>query len=74
MTSLATIYRLWAGNFLVASAFVVSLKHVFLRFLSSVNGMSQRIVLPLPLFVSKFFSPTEMNSQDFFSRWKQLGK
>ncbi|XP_078346007.1 AP-2 complex subunit alpha-2-like [Oculina patagonica] len=39
----------------------------------SVNGMSQRIVLPLPLFVSKFFSPTEMNSQDFFSRWKQLG-
>ncbi|PFX11439.1 AP-2 complex subunit alpha-2, partial [Stylophora pistillata] len=39
----------------------------------SVNGMSQRIVLPLPLFPSKFFAPTEMNSQDFFSRWKQLG-
>lgn len=39
----------------------------------SVNGMSQRIALPLPLFASKFFTPTEMNSQDFFSRWKQLG-
>lgn len=39
----------------------------------SVNGMSQRIALPLPLFLSKFFTPTEMNSQDFFSRWKQLG-
>ncbi|KAJ7390947.1 AP-2 complex subunit alpha-1 [Desmophyllum pertusum] len=40
----------------------------------SVNGMSQRIVLPLPLYVSKFFAPTDMNSQDFFSRWKQLEK
>lgn len=39
----------------------------------SVNGMSQGIALPLPLFLSKFFTPTEMNSQDFFSRWKQLG-
>lgn len=43
-------------------------------FLFSVNGMSQRIALPLPLFASKFFTPTEMNSQDFFSRWKQLGR
>ncbi|CAH3179775.1 unnamed protein product [Porites evermanni] len=39
----------------------------------SVNGLSQRIVLPMPLFLSKFFTPTEMTSQDFFSRWKQLG-
>ena len=39
----------------------------------SVNGMTQGIALPLPLFASKFFTPTEMNSQDFFSRWKQLG-
>ena len=40
----------------------------------SVNGLSQRIVLLMPLFLSKFFTPTEMTSQDFFSRWKQLGK
>lgn len=49
-------------------------EHPLIDLQFSVNGISQRIALPLPLFASKFFSPTEMNAQDFFSRWKQLGK
>lgn len=48
-------------------------EHPLLDLQFSVNGLSQRIVLPMPLFLSKFFTPTEMTSQDFFSRWKQLG-
>ncbi|CAD6190557.1 unnamed protein product [Caenorhabditis auriculariae] len=28
----------------------------------------------LPLFVSKFFEPTEMASEQFFTRWKALGQ
>lgn len=28
----------------------------------------------LPLFVNKFFTPTEMSSQEFFDRWKKLSQ
>src|SRR5688572_5048500 len=28
--------------------------------------------LYLPIFISKFFEPTDMNSEQFFARWKQL--
>ncbi|XP_065835631.1 AP-2 complex subunit alpha-2-like [Oscarella lobularis] len=44
-----------------------------LDFQFSFNGAPQRITLRLPIFVNKFFSPTEMAAQDFFARWKQLG-
>lgn len=27
----------------------------------------------LPLFISKFFEPTNMTSEQFFTRWKSLG-
>ncbi|XP_077995107.1 AP-2 complex subunit alpha-2-like [Glandiceps talaboti] len=35
-------------------------------------SIPQSIQLKLPIIVNKFFAPTEMNAQDFFSRWKQL--
>ena len=38
----------------------------------TVNGAPQRFLLKLPLFLSKFSVPAEMNSADFFSRWKAL--
>lgn len=28
----------------------------------------------LPLFINKFFTPTEMTSQEFFDRWKKLSQ
>uniref|UniRef100_A0A914V2H4 Clathrin adaptor alpha/beta/gamma-adaptin appendage Ig-like subdomain domain-containing protein n=1 Tax=Plectus sambesii TaxID=2011161 RepID=A0A914V2H4_9BILA len=31
-------------------------------------------VLRLPLFINKFFEPTEMTSEQFFARWKQLSQ
>lgn len=37
------------------------------------NGVQQRLSLKLPLTINKFFEPTEMNSEAFFSRWKNLG-
>ncbi|XP_008308524.1 AP-2 complex subunit alpha-2 isoform X2 [Cynoglossus semilaevis] len=37
------------------------------------GGMMQNISLKLPVMLNKFFQPTEMSSQDFFQRWKQLG-
>ena len=36
-------------------------------------GSPNRLTLKLPLFVNKFFVPTALTSQDFFSRWKALG-
>jgi len=39
-----------------------------------VTGTSTRIVLKLPVFLLKFAAGASMNAQDFFSRWKQLGK
>jgi len=36
------------------------------------NGVQQRLSLKLPLTINKFFEPTEMNSEAFFARWKNL--
>ncbi|XP_077941467.1 AP-2 complex subunit alpha-2 isoform X2 [Gasterosteus aculeatus] len=37
------------------------------------GGALQNIAVKLPVMLNKFFQPTEMVSQDFFQRWKQLG-
>ncbi|KAM6942658.1 AP-2 complex subunit alpha-2-like isoform 2-T2 [Xenentodon cancila] len=37
------------------------------------GGALQNITVKLPVMLNKFFQPTEMMSQDFFQRWKQLG-
>ncbi|CAK6961998.1 AP-2 complex subunit alpha-2-like [Scomber scombrus] len=37
------------------------------------GGALQNISVKLPVMLNKFFQPTEMASQDFFQRWKQLG-
>ncbi|KAM9461175.1 AP-2 complex subunit alpha-2 isoform 1-T1 [Clarias gariepinus] len=36
------------------------------------GGSIQNITVRLPITLNKFFQPTEMMSQDFFQRWKQL--
>ncbi|KAM9298961.1 AP-2 complex subunit alpha-1 [Gastrophryne carolinensis] len=36
------------------------------------GGTLQNITLKLPITINKFFQSTEMPSQDFFQRWKQL--
>ncbi|KAL1283723.1 AP-2 complex subunit [Trichinella pseudospiralis] len=33
-----------------------------------------RVLLQLPLFLSKFFQPTEMTNEQFLMRWKQLSQ
>ena len=40
----------------------------------SCNGVLSRFQLVVPVFVSKFFDATQMDSQTFFSRWRNLGK
>ncbi|CAB1422495.1 unnamed protein product [Pleuronectes platessa] len=37
------------------------------------GGALQNIAVKLPVMLNKFFQPTEMMSEDFFQRWKQLG-
>ncbi|XP_023285464.1 AP-2 complex subunit alpha-2 isoform X2 [Seriola lalandi dorsalis] len=37
------------------------------------GGTLQNLAVKLPVMLNKFFQPTEMTSQDFFQRWKQLG-
>ncbi|XP_076589445.1 AP-2 complex subunit alpha-2 isoform X2 [Chaetodon auriga] len=37
------------------------------------GGTLQNMAVKLPVMLNKFFQPTEMTSQDFFQRWKQLG-
>ncbi|XP_055305731.1 AP-2 complex subunit alpha [Sitodiplosis mosellana] len=37
------------------------------------NGVQQKFNVRLPLTINKFFEPTEMNSESFFARWKNLG-
>lgn len=37
------------------------------------NGTPQNFIIKLPLTVNKFFEPTEMSSESFFARWKNLG-
>uniref|UniRef100_A0A8C8YXY2 AP-2 complex subunit alpha n=1 Tax=Prolemur simus TaxID=1328070 RepID=A0A8C8YXY2_PROSS len=36
------------------------------------GGTFQNVSVQLPITLNKFFQPTEMSSQDFFQRWKQL--
>ncbi|KAI4905326.1 hypothetical protein NFI96_001769 [Prochilodus magdalenae] len=36
------------------------------------GGSAQNLSIKLPVTLNKFFQPTEMTSQDFFQRWKQL--
>ncbi|XP_055519241.1 AP-2 complex subunit alpha-2 isoform X3 [Leucoraja erinacea] len=36
------------------------------------GGTLQNITLKLPITINKFFQPTEMASEDFFQRWRQL--
>uniref|UniRef100_A0A3Q3BEM0 Adaptor related protein complex 2 subunit alpha 1 n=1 Tax=Kryptolebias marmoratus TaxID=37003 RepID=A0A3Q3BEM0_KRYMA len=38
------------------------------------GGALQNLSLKLPVTINKFFQPTEMSSQDFFQRWKQLSQ
>uniref|UniRef100_A0A8C9LP33 AP-2 complex subunit alpha n=1 Tax=Piliocolobus tephrosceles TaxID=591936 RepID=A0A8C9LP33_9PRIM len=38
------------------------------------GGTFQNVSVQLPITLNKFFQPTEMASQDFFQRWKQLSK
>lgn len=38
------------------------------------GGTFQNVSVKLPITLNKFFQPTEMASQDFFQRWKQLSK
>ncbi|KAL5280684.1 AP2A2 family protein [Megaselia abdita] len=37
------------------------------------NGTQQKINIKLPFTLNKFFEPTEMNAEQFFARWKNLG-
>lgn len=38
------------------------------------NGVPQNVSIKLPVTLNKFFEPTEMNSESFFARWKNLGR
>ncbi|KAI6201634.1 AP-2 complex subunit alpha [Aphelenchoides besseyi] len=40
------------------------------------DGSAQQVVKAfyLPLFINKFFSPTDMTSEQFFERWKKLSQ
>ncbi|XP_077474255.1 AP-2 complex subunit alpha-2 isoform X4 [Stigmatopora argus] len=38
------------------------------------GGALQNLSLKLPVTINKFFQPTEMTSNDFFQRWKQLSQ
>ncbi|RNA15633.1 AP-2 complex subunit alpha-2 isoform X1 [Brachionus plicatilis] len=38
----------------------------------SCNGAQSRFELNLPIFLNKFFDPVQMDSQTFFTRWKNL--
>ncbi|XP_078239799.1 AP-2 complex subunit alpha-2 isoform X2 [Pogona vitticeps] len=44
----------------------------FLNIQFRYGGTLQNVSVKLPITLNKFFQPTEMNSQDFFQRWKQL--
>lgn len=37
------------------------------------NNVPQKLSIKLPIFMNKFFEPTEMNGESFFARWKNLG-
>lgn len=52
--------------------FFSEIEYPTLTILFLYNGVQQRLSLKLPLTINKFFEPTEMNSEAFFSRWKNL--
>lgn len=55
-----------------SSAICVSSQYVFID--RRYGGTFQNVSVKLPITLNKFFQPTEMASQDFFQRWKQLSK
>lgn len=55
-----------------SSAICVSSQHVSVD--CRYGGTLQNVSVKLPITLNKFFQPTEMASQDFFQRWKQLSK
>lgn len=42
--------------------------------LFSCNSIQSKFKIRLPVLISKFFEPTSMDSQAFFTRWKNLSK
>lgn len=42
--------------------------------LFSCNNIQSKFKIRLPVLISKFFEPTSMDSQAFFTRWKNLSK
>jgi AP-2 complex subunit alpha len=42
--------------------------------ISYLAGALQAITLQLPIAIHKFMNPTELSSDEFFRRWKQLGE
>ncbi|XP_024215585.1 AP-2 complex subunit alpha-like [Halyomorpha halys] len=36
------------------------------------NNVLQTLTIKLPIFINKFFEPTDMNGESFFARWKKL--
>uniref|UniRef100_A0A0R3RU39 AP-2 complex subunit alpha n=1 Tax=Elaeophora elaphi TaxID=1147741 RepID=A0A0R3RU39_9BILA len=51
------------------------LLHLIFTF-SDVNNRQQSFdkTFALPIFINKFFEPTDMSSEQFFTRWKQLSQ
>jgi AP-2 complex subunit alpha len=50
----------------------VAFSRYFFRFR---NGeKAHDYLLSLPLYINKFFEPTDMTSEQFFARWKQLSQ
>lgn len=43
-----------------------------LQFIAS--GLQQKLNLHFPLTLNKFFEPTAMDSEAFFTRWKNLNR
>ena len=41
-------------------------------FSKSCNGVQSKFNITLPVFINKFFESTQMDSQSFFGRWKNL--
>jgi AP-2 complex subunit alpha len=41
--------------------------------MSFIAGTVRNLVLKLPVFLSKFVEPVELDSAAFFSRWKAIG-
>ena len=55
----------------------IECRDVFDRFpvlrVSYLAGSHQTLTLRLPVFLSKFVEPVQLNAADFFERWKQIG-